>query len=104
MLKSAKSLKRSCVMHERKYVFISLSLEKLRSSDATETGNVRNNDNATIIVKATHETRGADYGFFQFSFFGLLTEFICLHLLHCTCLAAVISLHVNYRFSFFILG
>ena len=33
-------------MHERKYVFISLSLEKLRSSDATETGNVRNNDNA----------------------------------------------------------
>ena len=46
MLKSAKSLKRSYVMHERKYVFISLSLEKLRSSDATETGNVRNNDNA----------------------------------------------------------
>ena len=46
MLKNAKSLKRSCVMHERKYVIISLSLEKLRSSDATDTGNVRNNDKA----------------------------------------------------------
>ena len=46
MLKNAKSLKRSCVMHERKYVFISLILEKLRSSDATDTGNVRNNDEA----------------------------------------------------------
>jgi len=31
-------IKRSCVMQVRKYVFISSSLEKLRSSDATETG------------------------------------------------------------------
>ena len=55
------------------------------------------------IAKATHETRVVDFGFFQFSIFGLFTEFIRLHL-HCNhewlVLVLQLSFHLNYCCSF----